>query len=347
MGVFMIPKIDPVPANIPRPLWSVIIPAFERTAYLETAICSVLAQGYAPEEMQIEVVDNHSQSRQIQTIVERLGGGRIAYYYSEKTLTMQENWSFCLRRAKGLWVHLLHDDDFVLPGFYKRMEVAFSETAVGAAFCRHCYTNEQGQETGKSPLESETAGILPDFLDKISSYQVVQCPSIVVKREVYEKLGGFRKDLVYAGDWEMWVRIANSFPVWYEPEPLACYRVHKKNVTAQVFSDSGKSIAYCRKAIHIFKRYLPNSKKDNAKAAYKNYAYFGSRQCRESLNKGDLLAASKEFKETVITAICGRSIRPILRLTVVFLIRSVWLILTGSGWRKKFMNRPHNGETRL
>ena len=32
-------------------------------------------------------------------------------------------------------------------------------------------------------------------------------------------------------DWEMWVRIAAHFPVWYEPEPLALYRVHDSSIT--------------------------------------------------------------------------------------------------------------------
>src|SRR5207253_1107621 len=44
-------------------------------------------------------------------------------------------------------------------------------------------------------------------------------------RSTYERLGGF--DLRFAlalEDLEMWVRIAAHYPVWYEPDSLACYR---------------------------------------------------------------------------------------------------------------------------
>ncbi len=51
---------------------------------------------------------------------------------------------------------------------------------------------------------------------------------MVVRRDVYEKLGGFDTNFKTAGeDWEMWVRIAAHYPVWYEPAPLACYRLSR------------------------------------------------------------------------------------------------------------------------
>ena len=41
-------------------------------------------------------------------------------------------------------------------------------------------------------------------------------PCIVVRRSVYEELGGFDDRLACAEDWEMWVRVAARFPVYYE-----------------------------------------------------------------------------------------------------------------------------------
>ena len=58
-------------------------------------------------------------------------------------------------------------------------------------------------------------------------------PCIVVRRSVYEELGGFDNRLVYAEDWEMWVRVAARFPVYYEERPLACYRMHGNSNTGR------------------------------------------------------------------------------------------------------------------
>ena len=54
------PVIEPVAEQIARPFWSVMITSYNRTEYLEQCIKSVLAEGFPPEEMQIEVVDDHS-----------------------------------------------------------------------------------------------------------------------------------------------------------------------------------------------------------------------------------------------------------------------------------------------
>jgi hypothetical protein len=51
---------------------------------------------------------------------------------------------------------------------------------------------------------------------------------------VYERLGGFDRRLAACGeDWEMWVRIAASYPVWYLTEPLAAYRVSPHSLTGR------------------------------------------------------------------------------------------------------------------
>ena len=47
---------------------------------------------------------------------------------------------------------------------------------------------------------------------------------MVVKREVYAQLGGYDESLRYGEDWEMWVRIAASYPVGYQTQPLAEFR---------------------------------------------------------------------------------------------------------------------------
>jgi len=51
-------KILPVPEGVSRPLWSVMIPVYNRTKYMSQAVESVLAQDPGPDKMQICIVDN-------------------------------------------------------------------------------------------------------------------------------------------------------------------------------------------------------------------------------------------------------------------------------------------------
>src|SRR5688500_6661742 len=81
--------------------------------------------------------------------------------------------------------------------------------------------------------------------------------SIVVRRDVYERLGGFDSRLICSEDWEMWVRIASQYPIWYETEPLAAYRMHSAANTGRHLRN-GDDVRYNRMAIEIFGAYLPN-----------------------------------------------------------------------------------------
>jgi len=148
---------------------------------------------------------------------------------------MSANWNSCIDRARGQWVHILHADDFVLPGFYSRLRESLSgRNDVAAAFTRWMTVDEADRETWRAPAERETAGVLADSLDRIAAAGIIQCASIVVLKSAYQEVGGFRSDLSYVLDWEMWVRLASRRPFWYEPELLACYRVHMKSETSRL-----------------------------------------------------------------------------------------------------------------
>ena len=46
-------------------------------------------------------------------------GDRVAVHQkSLRTNGLAGIWNRCIERARGEWVHILHQDDIVLPGFY-------------------------------------------------------------------------------------------------------------------------------------------------------------------------------------------------------------------------------------
>lgn len=252
--------IAPVESDVEsggRPRWSVMIPSFNNTAYLERTLRSVLEQGTAPAEMQIEVVDDCSTEGDTESLVRAVAGDRAAFFRQPKNLGVARNLSSCIARTRGQLVHLLHGDDFVLPGFYDRLGQAFDQAPeIGFAFARHRYVDSDGVELGTSPLEQDQPGLLSDHLRRLASEQRICAPSIVVRRAAYERLGGFDQRLRCTEDWEMWVRIAAAYPVWYEPAVLACYRMHDSGNTGRNLA-SGDDMAYTGKAIEMFCDYLP------------------------------------------------------------------------------------------
>lgn len=226
-----IPIIGPVQPGdpAPRPFWSVMIPTYNGDPHLADTIESVLEQDPGPESMQIEVIDDRSTWGDPETLTSRVGGDRVAFFRQPENLGHSGNFNTCIRRARGQVVHILHDDDLVRPGFYRRLETPLRENpALGAAFTRSIYSDAEGHWKSFSPIERSDAGVVDDWLFKIASGNRTTTPAVVVRRSTYEVLGGFDQTVVTGGeDWEMWVRIACRFPVWFDPEPLAVYRVRR------------------------------------------------------------------------------------------------------------------------
>jgi glycosyltransferase involved in cell wall biosynthesis len=198
---------------------------------MEKMLTSLLSQDPGPAEMQIEVIDDAS-TLDPEPLVRRIAGERISFVRNPQNIGYARNFNCCVERAQGHWVHILHTDDYVLPGFYERLKAAIGTRAeVGAAFCRPAWVFADDRRLCEGILESSTPGILPDFIEKIGSSQSIAFSTMVVRRTVYETLGAYLPEL-FTTDWQMWIRIAARYPIWYEPAALVACRVHDETGTA-------------------------------------------------------------------------------------------------------------------
>src|SRR6266404_604797 len=119
------PEIKPLPDSVSRPQWSVMIPAYNCSQYLIENIRSVLEQDPGEEKMQIEVVDDGSTDTDVESLVYKIGKGRVRYYRQPRNVGSLRNFETCLNRATGHYIHLLHGDDKIKNGFYKEIENIF------------------------------------------------------------------------------------------------------------------------------------------------------------------------------------------------------------------------------
>ena len=196
-------RIDPLPPELERPLWSVMIPTYNCAGFLRETLASVLAQDPGLEEMQIEVVDDGSADDP-ETVVEQVGRGRVHFFRQERNTGHVHNLTTCIQRSRGRIVHVLHGDDAVRDGFYRVMAPHLVDRQeVGAAFCRYISMDAEGAWETIAPLEAGGRGVLEGWLGRIALGQRLQTPCMVVRRSVYEQLGGFDARLTHSEDWEM------------------------------------------------------------------------------------------------------------------------------------------------
>ena len=301
-----------------------MIPTYHCAAYLSATLKGVLAQDPGADRMQIEVVDDHSTEDDPAAVVRALGAGRIEFFRQPQNLGVSGNLNSCLQRSRGRFVHLLHGDDGVREGFYARMQQGFeARPEVGAAFCRQIFMDAAGHWLSISPLEQEASGILDDGLVRLASEQRIMTPSIVVRREVYERLGGFDPRLICSEDWEMWVRIAARYPIWYEAEPLALYRMHAASNTGRHVR-SAEDIRYTRLAIEIFARHLPPEvSRRVVPRARQTYALAALAAADNLAQRSDFPAAAAQAREALRLSrsarVIGRALRSLFRTLITLL----------------------------
>lgn len=290
-------KLIPVESSIDRPLWTVVIPVYNCAKYLEITLQGLMNQIMHSNLMEIIVVDDCSTDNP-EEVVKRLGNGSVNYYRQSKNVGHTANFEKCLELSRGKYIHLLHGDDCVLPNFYKEFTDLFEKNpALGAAFCMHNFIDENNTFKFVSGNLLNHTGVFYDFFKLIVKGQIVQTPSIVVKREVYESIGMFDNRLSWCEDWEMWTRIGKYYSVGFIDKVLAEYRIHS-NSNSGKYVMSGENIRDLRRGISIINRHIedPLLKRLSKKEANNNHAFLAINQAKSFLKSNKNENARNQLK---------------------------------------------------
>lgn len=227
--------IPAMPPGSPRPTWSVVIPTYNCAAYLGRTLESVLAQDPGPDAMQIAVIDDGSTRDDPGAVVAEVGRGRVEFLPNPVNLGPTATFNVCLSRARGTWVHLLHGDDLVLPGFYAECEALAARwpelVMVGGSIVT---MDEDGRWLSLIGPEPGRAGALfTDFVELAAAQQLFQFAGVAVRRTAYERIGGFCTTFGHVADWDMWFRLGLHGAVACTSRPYGCFRIHAASDTNQ------------------------------------------------------------------------------------------------------------------
>ncbi|MDR1728447.1 MAG: glycosyltransferase [Acidobacteriota bacterium] len=230
-GVF--PGIPPV-ANgqeLPdRPFLSVVVPVrHDRCQFLGRALSSVVSQWR--DDMELVVV--HAMATEpyrlaVAEVVNDHGDGKVRLAQYEDDLDCHSNWNRAVSHARGQYVHFLHDDDYVLPGFYQAVRDKVHAAGAVAISVGYENVNDDGQIIYSSPdFQTDESGRLPllYWRNLLLRGNPLNPPGVVLHRSVYETLGGYAPRTVFC-DWEFYIRVSRFFYWHHVPEKLARYRQH-------------------------------------------------------------------------------------------------------------------------
>jgi glycosyltransferase involved in cell wall biosynthesis len=200
--------------------------------------------------MEIEVVDDCSTEDDPEAVVREMGKGRVKFHRKSQNAGVTANFNTCVQRSSGKLVHILHGDDYVLPGFYRAIEeLAERHPAVSFFHSRALVVDEAGKTEGISPpienLERPGNEVAPFFYAN-----PFRTAGVVIRRAFYEQQGGFNPRFVHVADWDMWVRAILLGTGVCSNDTLATYRSFAGNDTARLVRTGTNLVDCLRLADH-------------------------------------------------------------------------------------------------
>jgi glycosyltransferase involved in cell wall biosynthesis len=222
-----------ITVEVPRPKVSVYIPTYNYGRFLGEAIQSVLDQTF--QDWELIVVDDGSTDN-TREVVEAFDDPRIHYVYQENQGNPAAR-NTALRLVRGEYVACLDGDDIWLPEKLAKQVAQLDALppTVGLVYSDlYVFNDGDGAITGRflRGRRPPRGRVLAQLLPERSAF-IVDTVALI-RREVFDEVGLYDESLHTYEDWEMWVRIANSYEVETLDEPLARFRRHASSLSADV-----------------------------------------------------------------------------------------------------------------
>lgn len=198
------------------PTVSVIIPTYNHAYLIARSIQSVLNQTF--QDFELIIVDDGSTD-DTESLVNSYSSKKIKYVRHQKNQGAAPARNTGIRLAKGDYIALLDDDDEWMPEILeKQMKVYYTAPMeVGVVYTRYIIYDSLGDYL--SPLK--VAKKEGDLFKQILYKNHVRFQSSLIKRECFSKVGLISESILYARDWEVFLRISQHWQFLYIDEPLA------------------------------------------------------------------------------------------------------------------------------
>lgn len=209
-------------------MFSVIIPLYNKSPYIEKALHSVINQTY--QDFEVIIIDDGSTDGSAFRVEELFQSqGLLPHKYK---LIKQPNQGVSTTRNNGVklavynYIAFLDADDWWAPDYMENMKQLIEKYPEAGIYASSYYKVKYGKTT---PAK---IGVIDGFKDGLINYFQVYAKTLwmplwtgatIIKKAVFEELEGFKPQLKLGEDFDLWVRVAAKYPVAFINKPLAYY----------------------------------------------------------------------------------------------------------------------------
>lgn len=212
---------------MPDPRVSVVIAAFNREDSVRAAAESVLTQTYP--DFELIVVDDGSSDGTIAAL-EAISDPRLTVIAASQNRGVSAARNRGIEAARGHWVAVHDSDDIWRPE--KLAKQMADLDAPGADFVAgYCGMEIEGTDPPRyvpdPAIPHRSGAIMPSLI----SQSFISTQTLIVRRDLLDRHGGFDEGLKALVDWELMLRIAPEGPVALVDEPLVLQRFSGNSIT--------------------------------------------------------------------------------------------------------------------
>ncbi|MGV3538480.1 MAG: glycosyltransferase family 2 protein [Rufibacter sp.] len=231
-----------------EPLVTIICLCYNHARFLREALDSVVAQTYP--NLEVLVVDDLSSDNSVEIIEEYVR--QYPFFTFIRHLKNQGNcasFNEAFARSQGAFVIDFATDDVLHPERVARQVAAFAAlpSEYGVIYTDAELIDEQSHSLGFFYQRTPAGELLPRpaegnvFADVLGRYFICP-PTMMVRREVLEELGGYDPALAYE-DFDFWVRSSRTWKYHFLDQVLCQRRLHTKSLSRQVYKVGDKQLA--------------------------------------------------------------------------------------------------------
>ncbi len=205
--------------------FSVVVPLYNKEQFIQRTLQSIFDQTFADYEL--IVVDDGSTDQSYSKACAVVKNNNPNQY-----VVTQENEGVASARnkgaamAKGDYICFLDSDDWWEPDFLEEIDRLITEYPDAGLYGTSFYLVKNGQQR-VAPIGFEH-GFIKGYINYCQTYARTLCmpitsSSVAIPRAGFMASGGFRSHLTLGEDFDLWIRLAISYPVAMVNKPLANY----------------------------------------------------------------------------------------------------------------------------
>ena len=244
---------------------SIIITTHNRPHLLPRAVESARAAG---TDVEIVVVDDASADETAE-VCKHLSD--INYVRVEHNQQVAGARNVGLVASRGEYLSFLDDDDTRLPESLDRQVDLFEQAPAAGLIYGQAIVESEGRLPNHSYPDECPQG---DIFWKILSRNFIPCGSVVFRRSCLARVGLLDDRIPGLDDWDLWVRIAETFPVIAIESPVTVWQ-RSSPASGQGTSDATQLVSFGARQFHQCWMNLPraaNAPGNARRAAWRDFS---------------------------------------------------------------------------